>query len=164
MRQETKDFLIGGGPKLKRHEIFSWDTRFSHETGDRRFFHWGGALYWKPIRFSPGSWDFLMRQETRDFLGGEGDQILKKHEIFTWHQRFSCETWDRRFSHEGGPKMIKYEIFSWDMRFSHETGDRRFSHWGGPKTEKTWDFLFEHEIFSWDKRQEIFLLGGAKNW
>ena len=82
MRQETGDFLIGGGAKLKRHEIFSWDTRFSHETGDRRFSCWGG------------------------------DQILKRHEIFSWDQRFSRETGDRRFSHEGGPKMIRYEIFS----------------------------------------------------
>ena len=44
MRQETGDFLIGGGdPILKRHEIFSWVMRFSHETGDRRFFLWGGG-------------------------------------------------------------------------------------------------------------------------
>ena len=34
---------------------------------------------------------------------------------------------------------------------------------GGPKTEKTWDFLFEHEIFSWDMRQEIFSWGGCTN-
>ena len=45
-------------------------------------------------------------------MGGEGDQILKRHEIFSWDQRFSRETGDRRFSHEGGPKMIRYEIFS----------------------------------------------------
>ena len=72
MRQETGDFLIVGGPKLKRHEIFSWDTRFSHETGDRRFSHWGG------------------------------DPILKRHKIFSWVMRFSHETGDRRFSWWGG--------------------------------------------------------------
>ena len=43
MRQETGDFLVGGAPKLKRHEIFSLDMRFSYETGDRRFSHLGGG-------------------------------------------------------------------------------------------------------------------------
>ena len=37
LRQETGDFIVGGDPKLKRHDIFSWAMRFSHETGDRRF-------------------------------------------------------------------------------------------------------------------------------
>ena len=41
-----------------------------------------------------------------------------------------------------------------------ETGD--FLIWGGPKTDKTWDFLLRHEIFSWDRRQEIFSFGGPK--
>ena len=34
--------LGGGDAKLNRHENFSWDMRFSYETGDRRFSWWGG--------------------------------------------------------------------------------------------------------------------------
>ena len=33
---------------------------------------------------------------------------------------------------------------------------------GGAKTDKTWDFLLRHKIFSWDRIQEIFSLGGPK--
>ena len=102
-RQETGDFLIGGGQKLIRHKIFSWDMRFSHETGDRRFSHWGdpklkrhevfflnmrfchetrdrrfscwgGTKNWLDMRFSLETWDFPMRQETGDFLVGGGTQ------------------------------------------------------------------------------------------
>ena len=47
-----------------------------------------------------------MRQETGDFLVG-GDPILKRYKIFSWVMRFSHETGDRRFSHEGGPKNDK---------------------------------------------------------
>ena len=37
-RQET--FSLGGrGAKLIRRKIFSWDIKFSHKTGDRRFSH-----------------------------------------------------------------------------------------------------------------------------
>ena len=54
------------------------------------------------------------------------------------------------------------------MRFSRETRDffmrqetGDFLVWGGnSKPEKSWDFLMRQEIFSWDRRQEIFSLGG----
>ena len=77
MRKETGDFLVGGGFKLIRHEIFSRDMRFSQETGDKRFSHLGGGAK------------------------------LKRHEIFSWDTRFSHETGDRRFSHWGGPYTEK---------------------------------------------------------
>ena len=127
MRQETGDFLVGGGAKndkiwdiLLRHEIFSWDIRFSHERGDRWFSHCWGAKTEK-------TWDFLLRQETGDFLIGGGQN---------WSDmRFSLDTWDFLMRQEtgdfligGGPKLIRHEIFSWHIRCSHATGDGRFSH------------------------------------
>ena len=153
MKQETGDFLVWGAPKLKIHEIISWDIRFSRWgdpktestwefllrykicSWDKRqeIFSLGRGQNWKDMRFSLETWDFLMRQETGDF--------------FIW----------------GGLKLIRHEIFSWDMRFSHKTGDRRFSCWGG-QTDTTWDFFLRHDIFSWDRRQEIFLLGGGQKW
>ena len=77
LRHETEDFLLGGEPKLIRHEIFSWGMRFSHETGDRRFSWWRGTQNWKNIRFSLGTWDILMRQETGDLLVWDGAKNLK---------------------------------------------------------------------------------------
>ena len=66
-----------GSPPYKSHKKISWDMRFSHETGDRRFSHWGGG------------------------------PKLKRHEIFSWDTRFSHETGYRRFSHWGGPYTEK---------------------------------------------------------
>ena len=103
-----------------------------------------------------------MRQETKDFLIG-GAKTEKTWDFLLGHEIFS---WDRRqeiFSLGGDPILKRHKIFSWVMRFSHETGDKRFSCWGGgPNTEKIWDFLLGSEIFSWDRRQEIFSWGGAK--
>ena len=47
---------------LKSQKKISWNMRFSHETGDTRFFHRG--LYKK----SPVSWENLMSQEKISYL------------------------------------------------------------------------------------------------
>ena len=117
MRQKTGDFLIGAPPHKKiscltrkshvscvldiSHEKISWDMKFSHETGDRRFSPGGtpmtkSPVSWEnimshafsinPMRKSRETWDFLMRQETADFLlGGPSPQ-----ENLLSHEKISC--------------------------------------------------------------------------
>ena len=157
MRQETGDFLVGG-PKTEKtwdfllgHEIFSWDKR-------QEIFSLRGGQNWKDMRFSLETWDYLIRQETVDFLIGVGPKTEKTWDFLLRQEIFS---WDKRkeiFSLGGQTDkiwafLLRQEIFSWDRRqeiFSLE----------GPKTDKTWDFLLRHEIFSWDKRQEILCWRG----
>ena len=123
MRQETGDFLVGGGPKMIRYEIFSWDMRFSLVT--HKIFSWDRTFShtvppWE-ILLSPVSWENLM-----------------SHEIFLW------DLWRK---HEKWEYLIRQEIFFWDRR------REIFSLGGGPKTDNTWDFLLINEIFSGERRQ-----------
>ena len=154
------DFLMGFIRK-------AWDMRFSCETGD---FLVGRGPYEKiSCLLSHEIISYLMRFSHGIYREG------MRHEIFSWDRRFSCGevppkrnllspvSWENLTSHKifSWDLLRKHETlyFSWDRRFSHETGDRRFSRWGGAKTDKTWDFLLRYEIFSWDRRQEIFSLG-----
>ena len=151
---ETGYFLVGGNPKLIIHEIFSLDMRFSHETRDRRFSHWGGTQNWYDMRFSLETWDFLMRQETGDFLMGglykKMSCLMKKSHVSRENLMFqedisyliifgppnkkiSCLLSHKKISYLMRNSHISCFLckshmkISWDMKFSHKTGDRRFS-------------------------------------
>ena len=82
-----------------RHEIFSWDRRFSCGEGP-------------PRRKSPVSWDNLMSHEIFFW------DLWRKHETLDFlmrQEKISCLT---RFSHGIYEKGMTHEIFLWDRRFS----------------------------------------------
>ena len=104
-----------------RHEIFSWDRRFSCGEGPPKRKSAVSCLMRKShvsrdflMGFMEKAWDIIFSHETGDFVMGvpPGENLL------------SPVSWENFMSHE---------IFSWDISRLHET----------------WDFLVRQEIFLW---------------
>ena len=105
-----------------RHEIFSWDRRFSSgEVPPKR--NLLSPVSWENLSFHKiFSWDLWRRHETLDFL--------MRQEIFSWgppRRKSPVSCFMRKF-HMSQDFLMGFMEKAWDIRFSHETGDYLVSH------------------------------------
>ena len=165
---------------LKSQKKISWNMRFSHETGDTRFFHRG--LYKKKsclMRKSHVSRENLISQEkisclkrkshVLSVLGPPQWENLMSYQFGAPLQRKYHVSYLRRKSHVSRENLMSFHFWvppqrenllspvSWENLIFHE-----IFFWDFWRKHETWEFLMRQEIFSWDRRQEIFLLGGPK--